>query len=225
MTKTCSEEDCERKHYAKGMCHNHYMRDRRKTNPRKCSVDGCDRGHESQGYCGGHYARLKATGDVQADVPLRRRDPERVCDHPGCARPMRAGGLCEAHYSRKKHGRDMDAPIKERTRHTEPQCYRPGCKNPPVKTGYCAAHISRGLGLLYKYNLTWDDFDRMYREQGGRCAICQTELLEDSPDISIDHCHTEGHVRGLLCALCNVGLGSFQDDPERLRAAIAYLAI
>lgn len=70
----------------------------------------------------------------------------------------------------------------------------------------------------------------MHAAQGGRCAICRTpvaNILEYDGDARlsthVDHCHTTGAVRGILCRDCNTGLGGFRDDPERLRAAMAYL--
>jgi len=52
----------------------------------------------------------------------------------------------------------------------------------------------------------------------GCCDICgSTEKL------CVDHCHREGHLRGLLCAACNKGLGFFRDDPALLQKAARYL--
>lgn len=60
-------------------------------------------------------------------------------------------------------------------------------------------------------------------KQNGRCAICGTTEVEYGKALSMDHCHTAGAVRGLLCNPCNMGLGCFRDDPERLVAAARYL--
>jgi hypothetical protein len=71
-----------------------------------------------------------------------------------------------------------------------------------------------------RYGLGAADVDTMLAEQDGRCAICAA-VLDETPHI--DHCHKTGRVRGLLCRNCNVGLGNFADDPERLRRAAEYL--
>ncbi|MBT3737370.1 MAG: hypothetical protein HOG25_22205 [Gammaproteobacteria bacterium] len=77
-----------------------------------------------------------------------------------------------------------------------------------------------------KYGITLEDYDRMYKEQGGRCWICQVHQIEFETRLCVDHDHAkEGKesVRGLLCRECNRGLGTFLDDPERLQQAIRYL--
>lgn len=72
---------------------------------------------------------------------------------------------------------------------------------------------------LRRIGLTQADVDRMLEEQNDRCAICKKE----SKRWHIDHCHTTGRIRGVLCPLCNKGLGHFKDDPAALLAAIKYL--
>lgn len=76
--------------------------------------------------------------------------------------------------------------------------------------------------LRAKYGITVADKDRMVQEQDGRCAIC-THTFKDTRDTCVDHCHITGTVRGILCRLCNLGLGKFRDDRHRLHAAIEYL--
>ena len=71
---------------------------------------------------------------------------------------------------------------------------------------------------LAKRGLTPAAYGALLEKQAGLCAICGT-----GGRLDIDHCHQEGHVRGLLCAPCNKGLGNFRDDPELLAAAARYL--
>lgn len=77
---------------------------------------------------------------------------------------------------------------------------------------------ARRRELLREYGLSQEQYDAMVVEAAGRCAVCQRE-----DDLQVDHCHSSGRVRGLLCGLCNKALGLLQDDPARLRAAAAYL--
>jgi hypothetical protein len=76
------------------------------------------------------------------------------------------------------------------------------------------------------YGLSVADYERMLAAQGARCAICRAEspLHSRARRLFVDHAHATGIVRGLLCMNCNTGLAHFKDDPERLRAALAYLS-
>jgi hypothetical protein len=76
----------------------------------------------------------------------------------------------------------------------------------------------------YLYGITTAQFDDLLAAQGGKCAICGTSDWPGKGNRPhVDHCHTGGGVRGILCHFCNLGLGNFRDDPERLRRAIEYL--
>jgi hypothetical protein len=61
----------------------------------------------------------------------------------------------------------------------------------------------------------------MLADQDGRCAICYTEA--NGRMWHIDHCHDTGKVRGILCDICNRGIGNLKDDPKLLRQAAEYL--
>lgn len=76
------------------------------------------------------------------------------------------------------------------------------------------------VALMTRYALTKEDYDRLFQSQNGQCAICFTDLDKYT---HIDHSHETSEVRGLLCQLCNRGLGHFKDDVERLSNAINYL--
>lgn len=77
------------------------------------------------------------------------------------------------------------------------------------------------------YGMSFEDREEMYNKQNGRCLICLSDIYLVSKDKKkravIDHCHFTQKVRGMLCQLCNTGLGSFEDNPEMLRRAALYL--
>lgn len=64
------------------------------------------------------------------------------------------------------------------------------------------------------FGLTVDEYNEIMSRD---CEIC------GGSSEHLDHCHTTGIVRGALCRKCNLGIGQFGDDPDILRAAIAYL--
>lgn len=74
------------------------------------------------------------------------------------------------------------------------------------------------------YGVTPERFSEMWDEQGGACRICTAPLILGSKSgCAVDHNHSTGDVRGLLCGLCNKGLGLFKDSPSILEAAVTYL--
>ena len=78
----------------------------------------------------------------------------------------------------------------------------------------------------YKYNITPEDAVALFEKQNFSCAICNKPLLKTTgrKDIPhVDHCHSTGKVRGILCFSCNVSLGHFKDDVKLLQKAIDYL--
>ncbi len=81
----------------------------------------------------------------------------------------------------------------------------------------------RNSTLKRLYGITIEDFDAMYIEQGGCCAICGTHQSEMDRRLSIDHNHKTKQVRGLLCRKCNAGIGHFDDNLEILKNTIKYL--
>lgn len=72
-----------------------------------------------------------------------------------------------------------------------------------------------------RYGITKEQFDKLLNDQNNKCAICKVEITGKS--CHIDHCHESNNVRGLLCQLCNKGLGQFKDNVQFLTNAIKYL--
>jgi Recombination endonuclease VII len=115
------------------------------------------------------------------------------------------------------------------------RCYK--CKEPVPeaarKPGHAVCGNCRGerrkdeqirerRRTLRKYGLTQEQFDELLAAQDGRCAGCGT----DEPGAkgwNIDHCHTYGHVRALLCLPCNTIIGLADEDPAKLRGLAFWL--
>ena len=78
------------------------------------------------------------------------------------------------------------------------------------------------------YNLTPYQYDSLIINQEGKCAICEVKSVSY---LSVDHNHDccSGRtscgecVRGLLCNRCNLGLGAFDDNIDKLLRAVDYL--
>ena len=104
--------------------------------------------------------------------------------------------------------------------------YRKDSGNYRSECNLCRANIMAAA----RYGITVGEVERMKEDQDNRCAICKTHA-EDIPHASfkhnplvIDHCHTTGHIRGLLCPTCNSMLGHAKDNVAILSAAITYLS-
>lgn len=81
--------------------------------------------------------------------------------------------------------------------------------------------INRRALLKARYGLSLEEYDVMLREQDGVCAICYN--APNGKPLFVDHNHITGRVRGLLCDVCNLGLGAFKEDEELLVHAMMYL--
>jgi Recombination endonuclease VII len=75
---------------------------------------------------------------------------------------------------------------------------------------------------LRKHGITADDYDHLLYQQGGGCALCGAVKSKHGSRLAVDHCHTTGHIRGLLCFNCNRKLGSLEADPAWIARAMVY---
>jgi len=85
-------------------------------------------------------------------------------------------------------------------------------------------------GLYFKdyrlkrtHGITLKERSIMLDKQGGKCAICGICEGDTARPFCVDHDHKTGEIRGLLCHMCNVGLGYFNDDIDALQSAILYI--
>jgi hypothetical protein len=68
------------------------------------------------------------------------------------------------------------------------------------------------------YGLTPEEYGQLFHNQNGVCAMCK-----ERKTLQVDHCHSTGKIRGLLCRECNLGLGHLKDSILLLNSAIQYL--
>lgn len=81
----------------------------------------------------------------------------------------------------------------------------------------------RQYDLKKKFGITLVQYNQLFTEQTGSCALCDKHQSEQRKAMAVDHDHKTGEIRALLCHNCNVGLGNFQDNQDLLQKAINYL--
>ena len=89
---------------------------------------------------------------------------------------------------------------------------------------------SKSIWLKYRYGITLNDYNRMFVEQENKCWICGTHVSELKVPLQVDHSHTTGVVRGLLCNKCNSRLGEvciskFEYTDELYTKALKYITL
>lgn len=116
--------------------------------------------------------------------------------------------------------------------------------NKEVRNAYYASHPEWARDLRHReykrnrekylarerrkaYGISNSEYQRLLIQQGNKCALCgspeRSKRNGKLMQLAVDHCHTKGHVRGLLCMSCNNGLGRFRHDIPTIKRAIAYL--
>jgi len=83
--------------------------------------------------------------------------------------------------------------------------------------------VGKNRDLRKTFGITLQTYNGMLDAQGFVCAICEAPELARGKRLAVDHCHKTGKIRGLLCRDCNLGLGWFSDDVERLKRAAQFL--
>jgi hypothetical protein len=77
---------------------------------------------------------------------------------------------------------------------------------------------SRYYNYKNKYGITKEEYKELLKKYDYKCGICGS-----NENLCIDHNHTSGEIRGILCKKCNSAIGLFQDDINNLTTAIQYL--
>lgn len=169
---------------------------------------------------------------------------DRTCSADECIRPAVARGFCLKHYKRYMKYGDPAVVVQDGTTHE--QCLVCGNDNPHNRRKYCSPECGKAAqrAQIDRWNEDHPEERKAATKRSGirrrrtrhnlpvdfdipkACDICGVET-----EVHVDHDHRccPGKyscgkcVGGFLCNNCNNGLGRFNDDPELLRAAAAYL--
>ncbi len=86
--------------------------------------------------------------------------------------------------------------------------------------------LFKNRSLQTRFGWSLEDYSRVLESQDGGCSICRASTPDKTgirKYFFVDHDHETNEIRGLLCHLCNFGLGCYLDDPSKLRIAALYL--
>lgn len=157
---------------------------------------------------------MKTCENPECSVELTGRRQRRFCS-PACASRSRKGTGITA---------DMSTYRKERLKTWPSTAY----DTPEAKEARRLYHLAyreqnrdrqRGYSLKHKYGLSLTDRRAMEKAQGGKCASCGTKPKR----LVVDHDHSTGKVRGLLCDPCNLALGLLGDSADAIRSLLSYV--
>ncbi len=89
----------------------------------------------------------------------------------------------------------------------------------------CKGEGVRRRHLERKFGITEEQFVEMSKAQGDVCKICGKPEGEENrrTRLTIDHCHSTGKIRGLLCHNCNTAIGLMKDNISNFENAILYI--
>lgn len=110
-------------------------------------------------------------------------------------------------------------------------CKSEGCLNDTRASSRGSRFCNPCIMSKHRYGISIPERDNLLIEQGYKCKICEREIEFDGTagsketTANVDHCHTTGKVRAILCWPCNTGIGKLQDNPRLLRKAAEYLEV
>lgn len=77
--------------------------------------------------------------------------------------------------------------------------------------------------LWSTYRLTLEDYQQLLNRCDSKCQICNKEVQHIQAEVSVskkacvDHCHSTGKVRGILCHSCNKQLRFYEDHKDAIK--------
>lgn len=210
--------------------------------PPKCNAEGCDRYVEKKGYCDKHYRRFLDHGHTDKVKVIS--DARKNKEYRGWLRLKALGALCEEWLDFWVFLKDVGPQPFKGSRLSRPsfsELYGPTNfqwtmeeqhKLTPEEKKMMQRernkrrdHTQRNLKKYYGINK--EQYDSLLEQQNGGCLFCgaTTDISSRGKPqtLAVDHCHSTGEIRGLLCRNHNAMLGFANDDPVILRKAADYL--
>jgi hypothetical protein len=84
------------------------------------------------------------------------------------------------------------------------------------KTPY-DSRLAKNSSLKHRYKISVEEYENKLKEQNYRCAICNRHRDHFKRNLSVDHNHKTGKIRGLLCVVCNTNVGVIEEKIEPIQ--------
>jgi hypothetical protein len=139
---------------------------------------------------------------------------------------VRGNGVCSKCTTKRSSARRANPDLRARENARTREWYR---KNKATHLARTQSYYRRNRGRAedrhYErtYGISLSEYNRMLDAQGGGCAICGKRQGAEKYKLAVDHDHSTGRVRGILCHRCNRAIGAFGDTVEGVRRALKYL--
>lgn len=146
-----------------------------------------------------------------------------------CHELKSTGDFYKKRDSRQAHCKECEKARKHRTRQSpEHKEYireynKKWRAENPEKIAEWNRNNSRKTMLKSVYGISLEDYDKLLRNQGDKCAICGILQKELNKPLYVDHDHKTSKIRGLLCHNCNVAIGLLKDSLSNISNALDYL--
>lgn len=178
-----------------------------------CWVEGCPRGRDSKGLCNYHARRARGGMlKVSGDLGVVLNGP---CSFEGCERPYITKNLCHSHYTQLQTGRELTE-LRDWGKYTKGEhvCALPKCRKVAISSGLCANHKS----MQTDYRLSVAELVAVWDN-----PVCSNPGCENTTRLYMDHDHSTGKFRALLCNGCNSALGFLKENPDRISGLREYI--
>lgn len=178
-----------------------------------CWVESCHRRVTSKGLCNSH-GKLARAGrlEVPEHLGVVLNAP---CSFEGCERPYITKGLCHTHYTQLQNGKELTEIRDWRKYHKgEHICEIPDCRRVAISTGMCGPHKSKQMD----YKITKERMIEVWTN-----PRCSNPGCTNTTRLHMDHDHSTGEFRALLCSGCNSALGFLKENPERISGLREYI--